>query len=127
MRIPFSLVFATACSIYGCNELPRHDNFAVGMERATVLERFGQPLRSQDIRKTGESVWGPIEEFWPRVPVGSNVEICSYRTTQEWAVGSGNRVSGSTELYFVGGSNKVSGLGFAPDGVVFEAAEAPSR
>lgn len=77
------------------------------------------------MRKTSEGVWGPIEEFWSRVPMGGTVEIWSYRTIHEWAAGSGKQDTGHTELYFVDGSRTVSGLGFGPDGVVYEAVESP--
>ncbi len=93
------------------------------MNRQSVGERFGEPLHSHEMRKTGDGVWGPIEDFWPQVPMGSIVEIWSYRTTLEWIEGSGRRQSGTTEVYFVDGSPEVSGLGFAPDGVVYEAGE----
>ncbi len=95
------------------------------MTRTEVRERFGDQLRSREIRKTNEAIWGPIEDFWSQVPMGGTVEIWSYRTIHEWAEGSGNRDTGTTQLYFVDGSPRVSALAFAPDGVVYEAESPP--
>lgn len=105
--------------------LTAHESFAVGASRSAILERHGEPVRISERRKQDERIWGPIEEFWPRVPRGSTVEIWQYRTTSEWEAGSGRRVRGTTELYFVDGSEVVSELGFAPDGVVYESGEGP--
>ena len=117
MRLFF--IVAAVCTLGSCNSLPDHRDFAVGMTRTDVLERFGEPSRSSNMRKADNAVWGPIEDFWSRIPVGGTVEIWFYRTTHESAAGSGNRKTGTTEIYFVDGSPTVSGRGFAPDGVVY--------
>lgn len=85
-----------------------------------LLARYGEPERTSRLRKLDARVWGPIENFWHRVPPGSVVEIWHYRSTARWEAGSGRRTPGTTELYFVDGSPVVSGLGFAPEGVVYE-------
>jgi hypothetical protein len=105
--------------------LPEHESFSVGMSRATVLERYGAPTDASELKKRDDRVWGPIEDFWPRVPPGSAVEIWKYRTTAEREADSGRRVRGTTELYFVDRSTGISGLGFAPDGVVYESGGGP--
>jgi hypothetical protein len=120
------LIVAAGCALFACNGLPGHEEFAIGMDRSAVRERFGEPLRSHEMRKTDDAVWGPIEDFWSRVPMGSAVEIWSYPTTHEWAEGSGQRDTGITELYFVDGSDEVAARGFAPGGVVYEAAPPPA-
>lgn len=71
---------------------------------------FGEPLRRQAFDKRGGDVLGPIEAFWPAVPAGSTVEVWVYRVE-----------GGAVELYFVDGSARVQGRGFAPEGAVFEA------
>jgi hypothetical protein len=59
-------------------------------------------------------IWGAIETFWPSVPTGSSVEVCSY-PSQHSSMGSGH-----TELYYIDGSAVVNGVGFSPHGVVYE-------
>lgn len=125
------LVVGAACLILAlgaCSapaSTPRHAEFALGMTRAAVVERFGPPLQRRTLRKTSDAVWGPIEDFWPEVPAGSPVEIWVYDSRAEMAAESGEVVAGTTELYFVDGSQAVDGLGFAMAGAVYEAG--PSR
>lgn len=107
-------------ALLACDGHPKHESFAVGMTRSGVVERFGEPARTSQLRKQDERIWGAIETFWSGVPLGSAVEIWSYRTTAAEAAGSDRRIEGSTELYFVDRSEAAAGLGFAPDGVVYE-------
>lgn len=104
-----------------CYSPPHHAEFTVGMTRAAVIRRFGEPERKDTLRKTGESIWGAIESFWPEVPTGSEVEIWFYSTPVEAADGAeSGAAEGTTEVYFLDGSATVSGVGFAPRGAVFE-------
>jgi hypothetical protein len=115
-----SMAFLIGAS-FACYSAPDHTWFTTGMSRASVIERFGEPDRKQTLRKTDEFIWGAIESFWPEVPTGSEVEIWYYSTRVELA---GDDVSvaddGTTEVYFVDGSDTVQGIGFAPRGAVFE-------
>ncbi|NNG16358.1 MAG: hypothetical protein HKM89_07750 [Gemmatimonadales bacterium] len=106
---------------FACYSAPDHGWFAVGMSRTAVIERFGEPDHKQTLRKTDERIWGAIESFWLEVPTGSEVEIWHYSTRIEMAGGDGSSSGeGTTELYFVDGSDTVQGIGFAPRGAVFE-------
>ena len=66
------------------------------------------------IRKDNEAIWGAIETFWTDVPLGSSIEIRTYDSADQ---SMGN---GQTELCFIYGSALVGGVGFSPDGVVYE-------
>lgn len=118
-----ALLGAVVALLAACQPLPRHEAFAPGMRRSELVRRFGEPLATQELRKTDAPVWGPIESFWSRVPDGSTVEIWSYRSTQ--AAAAGRREPGTTELYFVDGADTVQGMGFAPEGAVYEATQPP--
>ena len=96
-------------------DVPRHEEFAVGMSRADITAQFGEPDRTQKLAKSDGSIWGPIEEFWTQVPMGATVEL--------WAFQSAMRSSaqpGQTELYFVNDSDTVDGIGFHFEGAVYE-------
>ncbi|MGI9589910.1 MAG: hypothetical protein ACR2P8_00975 [Myxococcota bacterium] len=123
MRFACCLLASLALVALACDEAPRHESFSVGMTRASVLEQHGEPQRKARLTKRDDRIWGPIEEFWSEVPLGSGVEVWSYRTTNEWG---GEPVAGATVLYFVDRSEAVSGLGFAPDGVVYEGGQGGS-
>jgi hypothetical protein len=93
-----------------CSNTPQPSDFRVGATRDEVLESFGAPSRKQSFVKRDDAIWGPIEDFWPRVPPGSTVEVWAYRVQ-----------GGTLELYFIDESERVQGTGFAPEGAVFEA------
>jgi hypothetical protein len=112
--------------LIACDTPPRHADFEVGMSRQLVRERFGEPLRSQVMHKRDDAIWGPIEDFWSEVPLGATVEIWTYRTSHETVAGSDRLEPGTTELYFVDGALEVSGMGFAPEGAVYEAGPGPT-
>lgn len=120
MRLSRYLFAILLSLLLACENVPTHESFEVGMSRATILERYGEPDRMSGLRKEDDRVWGPIEDFWSRVPVGGSVEIWTYRSTAQWEANSGRRTRGTTEVYFVDRSQVVSGLGFAPEGVVYE-------
>lgn len=98
-----------------CTTPPSTAEFEVGMSRPELIDRFGEPDRRQSLVKRDEAIWGAIEDFWPQVPSGSSVLIWGYAVED-----------GTMELYFVDDSPTVDGMGFAPEGAVFEAAESES-
>ena len=49
-----------------CSNTPKPSDFRVGATREEVLETFGAPSRERSFFKSGEAIWGPIEEFWSR-------------------------------------------------------------
>jgi len=119
--LPFLLpVFLVG--LFGCrgDSVPRHEDFRVGMARSIIVEQFGPPEHVQTFRKSNDAVWGPIEDFWTKVPFGSTVEIWSYRSGNRVMEGSPDRFPGKTELYFIDGSKTVQGIGFSMDGAVYE-------
>jgi hypothetical protein len=102
-----AVVFGVALT--ACSDAAAPSDFRVGATRTEVLSSHGDPERRQTLRKVDKSVLGPIEDFWPRVPDGSTVEIWAYPVE-----------GGTIELYFVDDSEHVKGKGFAPSGAVFE-------
>lgn len=120
MRASRCVLATWAALVLACEDLPEHESFSVGMSRAAIVDRYGEPDRTSRLQKKDDRIWGPIEDFWSHVPLGSSVEIWKYRTTAEWEADSGKRTPGTTEIYFVDRSQVASGLGFAPEGVVYE-------
>jgi len=91
------------------------------MTRDEVLEKFGKPERSQVMTKSGEAIWGPIEEYWAEIPLGAKVEIWGFKSEITMEAPEGNyKQAGQTELYFVSDSDKINGLGFYIEGAVYE-------
>lgn len=94
----------------GCSKPPAAGEFDVGATREALRDAFGEPMDRQEFHKTSAGIAGPIEDFWSRVPLYSTVEVWTYRVE-----------GGTVELYFIDGSERVLGTGFAPQGAVFEA------
>lgn len=91
-----------------CSRTAETSDFRPGMARSRIVQQFGPPADTQTLHKSSQAIWGPIEDFWSRVPPGSTVEVWSYPVP-----------GGRVELYFVDGSERVQGTGFAPEGAVF--------
>ena len=102
-------------------DVPRHEEFVVGMSRTDASARFGKPDRTQILTKSSNSVWGPIEDFWSELPMGATVEIWGFQSvlTMESPEGSSEQ-PGQTELYFLNDSRTVDGIGFSIEGAVYE-------
>lgn len=115
------LVFVTILVVSCAEPIPNHSQFSVGMTRDEVLEKFGKPERSQVMTKSGEAIWGPIEEYWAEIPLGAKVEIWGFKSEITMEAPEGNyKQDGQTELYFVSDSDKINGLGFYIKGAVYE-------
>jgi hypothetical protein len=115
-------LLVTVIALVACGpHLPRHSEFTVGMSRSEILGKYGKPQRTQTVSKTGDHIWGPIEDIWPRVPHGATVDIWSYDSRLiSRGEGVEHEQSGHTELYFVNESSQVSGIGFRIEGADYE-------
>jgi hypothetical protein len=103
-----ALLILAASVVLACSNSPQPSDFNVGATRQQVLESFGAPSLRQTYSKRDDAIWGPIEDFWARIPLNSTVEVWSYQVN-----------GGTVELYFVDESERVQGKGFAPEGVVY--------
>ena len=91
------------------------------MSRAYVLDHFGRSIRRQELVKSVNTIWGPIEEFWSQIPVGAKVEIWAFQTIMTLKDdGSSYEQPGQTELYFINQSDVVNGVWFYIEGAVYE-------
>ena len=102
----------------GCtNATPNHSDFEIGVSRKEITNQFGKPVKITRLAKTTEHIWGAIESYWYEVPIGSEIEIWVYRSKQKGETTTG--ASGETQLYFLNGSNTVTGVGFHGNGAVY--------
>jgi len=102
-------------------DVPRHEEFVVGMSRTDITAQFGEPDRTHNLTKSDDSIWGPIEGFWPKVPMGATVALWAFQSTMTMKSPERSfEQPGQTELYFVNDSDTVDGIGFHIDGAVYE-------
>ena len=107
LKIAASILLLAAL-LPACVSLPVSEDFETGMTKAVLRERFGEPAETQEIVKRTEFVFGPIETFWSSMEMEDEVEIWSYRSP-----------GGHVELYFLNGSDAVSGQGFKDENAVY--------
>ena len=121
MKFKNILIFVSLILLSCSDTLPEHSKFLVGMSRDVIIEKFGEPQRILVMTKSSEHVWGPIEDYWDKVPMGAKVEILAYDSTINVQSQDNNyRQEGQTELYFVNDSKEVNGIGFYIKGAVYE-------
>ncbi len=97
------------CALYGCTEsLPKTEDFAGIETREQLEQRFGPPLRRQEMVRHNAFILGPVEDFWQRMKDGDRVEIVAYAVE-----------GGTLEFYFLNGSTEIGGRAFAPAGAVY--------
>jgi len=122
MQLSVCSVTLLALLTTGCGQKAiAHAEFTVGMNRSEILSRFGEPQRKQSLAKSGEPIWGAIEDFWQQVPLNATVEIWAYDTVMTVTAGESQfDQRGQTELYFIDASPTVDGIGFHVEGTVYE-------
>ena len=101
-------ILLLASLMSGCVSLPVSEDFEIGVTKAVLRERFGEPAETQEMVKRTEFVFGPVETFWSSMEMEDQLEIWSYRSP-----------GGHVELYFTNGSDAVSGKGFNDENAVY--------
>jgi hypothetical protein len=84
------------------------DHVRKGQTRQEIIAVLGAPKDSQVTAKQVEHIFGPAESFWSEIPMGARLVTWSYEFRD-----------GGLALYFVGGSETLDYLAFAPKGVVY--------
>ncbi len=95
----------------GCSkekELP-HQLAKAGQTKKQVEKLLGKPYKHDTFEKSNEQVWGPEEDFWYEIPMGTTLEVWSYKYEQ-----------GHLNVYFTEGDSTVSYTAFAPEGINYE-------
>ena len=63
-------------SVISCNgEQDISQLVRIGQTKREIREIFGAPYEIKIIKKTGEHIWGPEEEFWDKIPNNTNLEV----------------------------------------------------
>ena len=109
------MVLTLPLILQGCgntedDDRPNANDFRIkSWSQTQVRAGFGEPKLTQSFTKTGNPVWGEIQNVWHKVPQGATVDIWVYEVQ-----GGGN-----IELYFIRPSSLVWEVGFAPEGTVY--------
>jgi hypothetical protein len=79
-----------------------------GLARDKVVALLGEPSKKLMTAKTNRFIWGPEENFWDRIAMGTKLEVWRYHFDD-----------GNLSLYFIEGGKKLDFIAFAPKGVVY--------
>jgi len=95
----FALV-VIACATTGCQS--QNKNLAeiefTGMEKNEVVQILGEPDKIEELTKSTEYIFGPIEGLWDQIEMGDKIVTWAYETSD-----------GYKELYFLNDSPTVAG------------------
>jgi len=84
------------------------DRVRLGATKENVIYALGSPSQTNSMTKTSEVVFGPVEAFWHVLHTGDVVEVWSYVEPE-----------GTSQIYYIQGSNTVHYTYFIRKGVVF--------
>jgi len=79
-----------------------------GQSKQTIIELLGKPLEIKIIAKSHKFIWGPEEEFWDKIPIGTRLEVWKYEFSD-----------GHLNLYFINEGDQLDYRVFAPKGVTY--------
>jgi len=87
-------------AITGCQS--QNENLAemefTGMEKTEVVQMLGEPDKIEELTKSTEYIFGPIEGLWDQIEMGDKIVTWTYETSD-----------GYKELYFLNDSPTVAG------------------
>jgi hypothetical protein len=79
-----------------------------GQSKQTILELLGEPLEKKIMAKSNTFIWGPEEDFWDKIPMGTRLEVWKYKFSD-----------GLFNLYFLNEGDQLDYKAFAPKGVIY--------
>lgn len=79
-----------------------------GQSKQTIVELLGEPLKKIITLKQNKFIWGPEEEFWDNIAMGTRLEVWKYDFSD-----------GYLNLYFINEGEKLDFKAFAPKGVIY--------
>lgn len=79
-----------------------------GQSKQTLIELLGKPLEKKITTKSNTFIWGPEEDFWDKIPMGTRLEVWKYKFSD-----------GLLNLYFLNEGDQSDYKAFAPKGVIY--------
>lgn len=79
-----------------------------GQSKQTIIELLGKLLEQKMIAKSNKFIWGPEEEFWDDIPMGTILEVWKYEFSD-----------GHLNLYFINEGGQLDYLAFVPKAMIY--------
>jgi hypothetical protein len=84
------------------------DKIIKGQSKQEITALLGQPSQKKVTAKSNKYIWGPEEDFWDKIPMGTRLEVWTYQFSD-----------GLLNLYFMNEGKRLDYKAFAPKGVVY--------
>ena len=85
-------------SISGCQSKNLENRTFTGMTKSEVVQELGEPDKIEELTKSTEYIFGPVEGLWDQIEMGDKIVIWTYETSV-----------GYKELYFLNDLPEVAG------------------
>jgi len=95
-HVVLAVILLFAIQIGGCQRVNLENTQLTGLNKSEVIELLGEPDEVEELVKSTEYIFGPIEGLWDQIGMGEKILIWRYET---W--------NGFKELYFINNSPKV--------------------
>lgn len=79
-----------------------------GRSKKEIVKLLGEPLEKKFIAKNKKFIWGPEEEFWDEIPMGTRLEVWRYEFSD-----------GNLNLYFLDYGDNLDYKAFSRKGVIY--------
>ncbi len=79
-----------------------------GQSKKAIVKLLGEPVEKKFIAKNKKFIWGPEEEFWDEIPMGTGLEVWKYEFSD-----------GNLNLYFLDYGENLDYKAFSRKGVVY--------
>lgn len=79
-----------------------------GQSKKAIVKLLGEPVEKKIIVKNQKFIWGPEEEFWDEISMGTRLEVWRYEFSD-----------GNLNLYFLNEGENLDYRAFAPKGVIY--------
>ena len=92
------LIIFLCLSLSACDgEKPPVETY-IGLKQSHIVKELGEPDEIEEIVRSEDHVFGPIEDLWYKIEIGEKIVIWKYETHDGWK-----------ELYFLNDSTEVVG------------------
>ena len=79
-----------------------------GQSKKEIVKLLGEPVEKRFVVKNKKFIWGPEEEFWDEIPMGTRLEVWRYEFSD-----------GKLNHYFVDYGDSLDYKAFSRKGVVY--------
>ena len=78
--IRIQILAVVLVSITGCQSRNLEDRMFTGMTKSEVVQELGEPDKIEELAKSTEYIFGPVEGLWDQIEMGDKIVIWIYET-----------------------------------------------